>query len=88
MTLLTLFFDIVLAIINGLLSLLPTLAFPSAFIDSMDWFIEFMTPAGYIIDLKTFIDCAIVIFIMYNIGLVFEIFGWFVNFIPFLRKRE
>ena len=88
MTLLTIIFDIPLALINGILSFIPALSFPTSFTASINWLITTITPAGYVVDLNVMIQCIVTCLVMYNIGLIFEIFGWFVNFIPLIKKND
>lgn len=88
MTFLTIIPDLLVGLIYGLLYFVPALNFPSSFTTSIEWLITTMTPAGYVVDLNVMIQCLTVCVLMYNIGFIFEVFGWFVNFIPFIKKSD
>lgn len=85
MTLLTIFFDLVLLIINTLLSFIPVLAIPIRVMSIFAWFFELISPGAYFVDMLSFFQCAMLLLSVYIVKFMVYIFNFFVAHIPFLK---
>lgn len=85
MTLLTIFFDLVLLIINTLLSFFPVIAFPTRIMSIFAWFFDLIAPGAYFVDMRSFFECTLILLSVYIVKFMIYIFNFFVAHIPFLK---